>query len=589
MEQTFLLEREAKVILDMLEGDLEVQSWDEPSIRIETDGEIAELHQEGHTIIFIRGASDRLVLTVPPDTEIRATQIGGDVSIEQVRRVELHHVEGDVRLEEIGRGVDIERIGEAILLSDVSGDLAAREATSLRARGSISGDGALNNVALIEIERVEGDLSIGRVETAVIGSVMGDMHVEDIADALSCGNIDGDCSIEKTTAAEITLGNVGGDLSARSVNKVHIGNIGGDCTLDGAQAGVEIGNIGGDALLKNIGERLQLGSVGGDARLTTLQGAIEASNIGGDLLLETGFPAGSSTRLHVGGDAVIKLPADADLSMRAVVGGDIVGAPTASSRKGNMINLVYGGGAAQIELHVGGDLALRGGNPHSSSAGGWGWQAEFEREMAEFGREMSRLGQELSREINDALQQAARGSEWSNEIGHRVEEHLRRAQRKIEEEARRAEERGRRAGERGRRDGERGPRVHVRLNDREWRFDPERVDQLTEKARKAAAEGISGAFEAVERALGNLRIPTPPQPPSPPAPPTAPVPPASPATPGGPVADAQPQTSAASPAPKAGNGSSQDLEQEREAILRMIAEGRISPEEGDMLLEGLGS
>jgi hypothetical protein len=31
-----------------------------------------------------------------------------------------------------------------------------------------------------------------------------------------------------------------------------------------------------------------------------------------------------------------------------------------------------------------------------------------------------------------------------------------------------------------------------------------------------------------------------------------------------------------------------NLEQEREAILRMIAEGRISPEEGDLLLEGLG-
>jgi hypothetical protein len=30
-------------------------------------------------------------------------------------------------------------------------------------------------------------------------------------------------------------------------------------------------------------------------------------------------------------------------------------------------------------------------------------------------------------------------------------------------------------------------------------------------------------------------------------------------------------------------------EQEREAILRMIAEGRITPEEGDMLLEALGS
>ena len=38
----------------------------------------------------------------------------------------------------------------------------------------------------------------------------------------------------------------------------------------------------------------------------------------------------------------------------------------------------------------------------------------------------------------------------------------------------------------------------------------------------------------------------------------------------------------------ASNADEPNLEQEREAILRMIAEGRISPEEGDLLLEGLG-
>jgi len=31
----------------------------------------------------------------------------------------------------------------------------------------------------------------------------------------------------------------------------------------------------------------------------------------------------------------------------------------------------------------------------------------------------------------------------------------------------------------------------------------------------------------------------------------------------------------------------ENVEQEREAILRMVAEGRITPEEGDMLLEAL--
>jgi hypothetical protein len=47
------------------------------------------------------------------------------------------------------------------------------------------------------------------------------------------------------------------------------------------------------------------------------------------------------------------------------------------------------------------------------------------------------------------------------------------------------------------------------------------------------------------------------------------------------------------PSPQAANEETEEtegpnLEAEREAILRMIAEGRISPEEGDMLLEGLG-
>jgi hypothetical protein len=39
--------------------------------------------------------------------------------------------------------------------------------------------------------------------------------------------------------------------------------------------------------------------------------------------------------------------------------------------------------------------------------------------------------------------------------------------------------------------------------------------------------------------------------------------------------------------PREANNTSVDIDQEREAILRMIAEGRLTPEEGDMLLEAL--
>jgi hypothetical protein len=73
------------------------------------------------------------------------------------------------------------------------------------------------------------------------------------------------------------------------------------------------------------------------------------------------------------------------------------------------------------------------------------------------------------------------------------------------------------------------------------------------------------------------------------------VPPAPPTPPAGsarPRADQFPQSVVPPPfeqTTQTTNESASHLEQEREAILRMIAQGRITAEEGDMLLEGLGS
>ena len=62
------------------------------------------------------------------------------------------------------------------------------------------------------------------------------------------------------------------------------------------------------------------------------------------------------------------------------------------------------------------------------------------------------------------------------------------------------------------------------MNDREWRMDPERLERLKDQARRAATEGIVGALEAVEQAIGNLGFPKSPKPPVPPTPPSSPPP-----------------------------------------------------------------
>ena len=256
-----------------------------------------------------------------------------------------------------------------------------------------------------------------------------------------------------------------------------------------------------------------------------------------------------------------------------------------------MISLVYGDGAADLELSVGGDLELRGaGDPRSStSSSSWG---DFGKEMAELGREMGRLGQELGHEIAAAFQGAGRsqGSDWSKDLKHKMDEQARRAQRQAEESARKAQKQ---AEEAARRAGEHASRVRVRVNDREWRMDPERLERLKDQARRAATEGIVGALEAVEQAIGNLGFPKSPKSPVAPTPPSSPSPSDAGQTlrndsEGLTQSESSAQQTAKSEEASINNATEPDLEQEREAILRMIAEGRISPEEGDMLLEGLG-
>jgi SHOCT-like domain len=593
MQQTFSAGKESKIIIRDVSGDLNVQTWDQSSIIVESDGSIADHYQEGDSLMLGSCDSD-LALRVPPDTEIRASNVEGDVSISNVRRVELQHIDGDVSLENVGLGVDIELIGEAIAIDRISGDLYVQNASSLRSREAIEGDVALTNVALIQMERADDDLILKHTETVMIGSVSGDMSVEDIADALSCGNVGGDCHIEGGEHTELTIGNVGSDLVVEHAASLRLGSIAGDCLLRYVGGTAEIGNIGGDASFKNIGGNVQAANIGGDASLESLQGSIEIGNVGGDLALDASFPAGSVTRMHVGGDAAIKLPPHPDLTFRATVGGDIAGPTMMSGKNGNWINQTYGNGAAQLELYVGGDLALRGGDQprNSSSSGGWG--ADFAAEMSELnhlGQELGRMGQELGREISAAFEKTGWGSaaNWSESMTNKLNEQMRRAQRKIEEQARRAEERARKAGGPN-------PRVRVRFNEREWQLDPQRLEQIKAQASKAASEGIASAMEAVERAISNLHMPTPPATPRspssrPPTPPTPAMPP-TPPTPPMPNQSAPSDLSTGSqsaPPPNSGNSApAPDLDQEREAILRMIAEGRISPEEGDLLLEGLG-
>ncbi len=551
-QQTFALDKEPRIVITRLRGDLTVRAWQQSLIQIESDGSVSDLRQEGNAVMISDCDSD-LLLQVPTDTSISATHAAADVEIDGVRRVALENIAGDVTLRNISGDAVLEDVAPAIELTKLGRDLVVTSAPDLRVRHTVGHDATLKDVAVVEIETIGGDLAVASGETVTVATVGGDLQASYIVAALRCGLVGGDCAVRGSARTQVVIGNVGGDCAIGGAAKVHAGNIAGDCALRDVQGAVELGHISGSGDVQGVGGNLQAGTIGGDGALKGIQGSVEVGGIGGDLQLQALFPVDTRSRLIVGGDAKIVLPENADLNMRATVGGDISGQSISASRSGHLLSLVYGEGRAHLDLNIGGDLDLKGSSsPRSSSSSADAWN-DFGHEMSQLGRDLGKLGQELGQEIASAFKE----SSWHHGAGL------------ADDITRKAEERA--------------ERINFRFNDREWRLDPQRLERIREQARRAANEGVAGALDAVERAMSNLRIHTPPPfPPSTPAAPSASPEPAAARSETAPDSALQERTHAAD---KRGL----DLEQEREAILRMIAEGRVTPEEGDLLLEALGS
>jgi hypothetical protein len=572
--QTYTIGQEPRVRLGQCHRDLLIETSDERAIEVDSN-DLSAVRQDGDTLVIDHTGGD-LRLRVPGDTIISADQVHGDAQISGVRALEIRDVGGDCGLATIEGEARVDRVG---------GDLAAR------------------NIGVLTLREIGGDGAIDGAQSVNLGSVGGDLTAKDIREALRYANVGGDMVFQGSHPTTLQGGSIGGDLTLSEANSVQIGEVGGDAALKGIDGALHMGSVGGDAAIKDVRGDLRLGSVGGDAAIQAHGATLNIGSIGGDLALDTIFRPGSVTRINVGGDAEISLPGQLDLTIRATVGGEVSGARMTSS--GGVSTIVYGEGTARLDLVVGGDLELHTGDAPRTSSSSWGWdeQGEFQREMQRLGEEMGRLGEELGREFSEMF--GGKSHRHAERERERAEERLRDAAERMHE----AEQRARDAAERHQHRNEAG-RVHVRINDREWRFDAERLERLKQQAREAARAGVSGAIEAVERALAGIGAPPPPPPPGAPnmpPPPGAPnMPPPPPGVPNMPPPPATGQTIRidveptveAAPTVQATSSvenstasepvAPRDTETERAAILQMVAEGRISPEEGDMLLDALG-
>ncbi|WP_052889948.1 SHOCT-like domain-containing protein [Thermogemmatispora carboxidivorans] len=616
MRQTVSVGPQPRIRVGRISGDLVVRPGELQRVLIESDRALeTELGREGQESLMLSDCRGDLTLWLPADAALSVSWLAGDGDIQGIRLCELEEARADLA---------VKRLSEALILGRVAGDLRVQEVPLVRARGEI-GEGQAKDVERLEMSSVSGDLVVEGGSTVLLGSVGGDLRLPAVASSLRCGRVGGDALVQGGADTKVVLGQIGGDLELLGAAQVYIGGIEGDAVLRDISGEVEIGRISGDFDCREVMGQVRVSQVMADAVLKKIHASLEMGAVDGDLSLQADFPPDSFTRLNVSGDAVLSLPAQANLTLRAVVGGSVSGAGLGQEQgETRLLSLVYGSGEAQVELRVGGDLRLQGGDHPRADEGPWrswlwSWE-DFEQEMRAFGRTMTTLGQELAREMTRLAQDLARelagagvesSARWSEEVLRMLEEQARRAQ----ERAAAWERRFARFRPQGG-----GPRVRLRFQEHEWQMDPERLYRMLDQAQRAAAEGVAGAMEAVERALRNLGLASsteerwrasstsssgskegtdmPPMRSATPASRTeSPEPAPSAEQPGSQPAEQPPaeqppaeqSQSDAETSPDLAAAAAVEREREREAILRMIAEGRLSPEEGDMLLEALGA
>lgn len=305
-QHTFSVGSSPHVTITQVNANLSVQTWKEQVIRVEIAGPVAELRQEGDTVVITDCPSD-LVVWVPAalTTDISVVHLSGNVTIEGAGRVELKDIGGNVTLRDIVGDTKLEHVHGVVEFTNIAGDVSAAHLSKLFGKKGIAGHASFTNIAYLAVDSIGGSVVLEGAGMAEILAVGGNLDARGIEKALLCTTVGADCRVQDCAGAEVIISNVGENLQ-----------------IEGKASG-------------------------------------RMSVIGDCLEWQTTFPAGSSTRLHVGGDATVTLPDDVSLTLYAMVGGE-VNVEALGSGGGNMLNFIYGDGSARLDLLVEGDLRLLG-------------------------------------------------------------------------------------------------------------------------------------------------------------------------------------------------------------------------------------
>ncbi|HZU87224.1 MAG TPA: hypothetical protein VFF78_07055 [Anaerolineaceae bacterium] len=157
----------------------------------------------------------------------------------------------------------------------------------------------------------------------------------------------------------LTIGHVGGDLSVLDVVSLDADKIGGDVQIFDVPGAVAVRRIGSDLTAFHLGASLRA-DVGGDVALAGLLGDVQL-RAGGDIELGLAQFGSQPVYLHAGGDIDLHVPGDINAVLNISCGGmdiDIELGGKSTNYEKGSLHLQLGQGGGELSLSAGGDVCI---------------------------------------------------------------------------------------------------------------------------------------------------------------------------------------------------------------------------------------
>ncbi len=182
----------------------------------------------------------------------------------------------------------------------------------------------------------DGNLMLRDIGPVVISEVAGNLNAEDVHGGLRADDVGGDARI-KRALGQVKLGDVGGNVWFEGACEgIHCSDVGGNLDIRDAIGSIHVQDVGGDATVRGRAASVRIDDIGGNGRLYDVVCPVDVHDVGGNLDVHGSGPAHVS---EVGGNFTVSGEID---TLVSEVGANFYGRD--ATLRGN-VRLEVGGNA----------------------------------------------------------------------------------------------------------------------------------------------------------------------------------------------------------------------------------------------------